>query len=48
MLIAVYAPGKRTPGTTHSIKAALQAGKVVHVWHPSGGWVKYGEGRWDT
>lgn len=46
MVVAIYAPGKRTPGTTHAIKAGLQARKVVHVWHPAAGWVKYGTGEW--
>ena len=37
MLIALYAPGPRSPGTTDTVTKARQKGIPVHVWH---------EGKW--
>lgn len=39
MLIAVFAPGPRSPGTSDTIERALTKGIPLHVWH---------EGRWST
>jgi hypothetical protein len=39
MLIAVFAPGPRSPGTSHTVSRALAKGIPVHVWHA---------GRWST
>lgn len=37
IVLAFFAPGPRTPGTSHTVAAAKIAGKVVHVYH-EGAW----------
>lgn len=37
VVLAFYAPGPRSAGTSHTVRLALDAGKPVHVYH---------EGRW--
>lgn len=39
MLIAVFAPGPRSPGTSDTIHRALVKGIPVHVWH-NGKWTQ--------
>lgn len=39
LLIAVFGPGRRSPGTSDTVRKALARGIPVHVWH---------EGRWST
>lgn len=39
MLVALFAPGPRTPGTSDTVRKALAKGIPVHVFH---------EGRWLT
>jgi hypothetical protein len=39
MVIAVFGPGPRSPGTSDTIRKALEKGIPVHVWH---------EGQWST
>lgn len=38
MVLAFYAPGPRSRGTSHTVDLAEQAGKELHVYH---------EGRWN-
>ena len=38
-VVALYAPGPRSRGTTHTVDLARKAGLPVHVYH---------EGRWST
>lgn len=39
MVIALYAPGPLSPGTTHTVNLAKAAGLPTHIFH---------EGRWDA
>lgn len=39
MLIAVFGPGRRSSGTSDSLRKAIAKGIPTHVWH---------EGRWST
>lgn len=39
MVIALFGPGRRSPGTSDTVRKALTKGIPVHVWH---------EGRWSA
>lgn len=39
MVIALFGPGKRSPGTSDTVRKAKEQGKPVHIWH---------EGQWLT
>jgi hypothetical protein len=39
MLVAVFSPGPRSPGTSDTLRKAIAKGIVTHVYH---------EGRWST
>lgn len=38
MVIALFADGPRTPGTSNTVRLAVDKGVPVHIWH---------EGRWE-